>query len=289
MDAVARLFWLRGIAADPATSEAPLRVAIALACRHNGRSGQLNPAVSTLAGDTGMAERSVRRALSWLESAGHIVVERSSGGCSTATNQYRLVAREGLTDELPLTDESGLTPDPLVTPGLTDESPLPLTGGFATPDPLVRSPLTGESSKQGIEQVKEKYRSATARAVDGSRDDEVGAGKQCGEGYKTKKGRVLAGEQLAWFNEFWAAFDFRKGKAEAADAWLDLKVDSSVKEQIVRSAAHEARNRTKPGERGPSPKWAQGWLSGRRWEDEPEEQGRGRTTGGSDWITEVGL
>lgn len=286
MDSVSRLAWLRGIAADSATTEAPLRVAIALAYRHNARTGQLNPAVSTLAGDTGMAERSVRRALSWLESAGHIVIDKSFGGINTATNQYRLVAREGLTGESPLTGESGLTPDQWVTPGLTGESPLPLTGESATPDPRVRAPLTGESPRtgefeQGKEQGKEQI-TATANAVDGNRGDEVTSGKQCGETYRTKKGRVLAGQQLTWFSEFWEVFDYRKGKAEAADAWLALKVHKRMHEEIVQGAAREAKARKAAGPNGPTPKWAQGWLSGRRWEDE-----QGPPAG--DWIAEYGL
>jgi hypothetical protein len=172
---------------------------------------------------------------------------------------------------------------------LTDVSPLPLTGESATPDPRVRQPLTGESPKQGIEQEKEQGISATANAVDGFAVADEVAGKKCGEGYKTKRGRVLAGEQLAWFEEYWGVFDLRKGKADAADAWLDLRVDREVKDRIIAGALREAKTRTKPGERGPAPKWAQGWLSGRRWEDEPLAGANGVNGHESDWLSEVGL
>lgn len=39
--------------------------------------------------------------------------------------------------------------------------------------------------------------------------------------YRTATKRVLTGQRLAWFNRVWSAFGYKRGKAEAADAFLD--------------------------------------------------------------------
>lgn len=85
----------------------------------------------------------------------------------------------------------------------------------------------------------------------------------------TKKGRKLTGKRLIAFNEFWEAFDYKKGKAEAADAWHDiLNLTPTLAAEIVAAAGREAAVR--PGQilNGKTPKMAQGWLTARRWEDE---------------------
>ncbi len=87
--------------------------------------------------------------------------------------------------------------------------------------------------------------------------------------YKTKKQRNLSGKRLETFNQFWEFFNFKKGKAEAADSWLDIKtLTDSLVLKIYEAAKIEAGNRQALIDQNKSPKWAQGWLSGRRWEDE---------------------
>jgi hypothetical protein len=88
-----------------------------------------------------------------------------------------------------------------------------------------------------------------------------------GEVYLTKKKRKLKGEQLSMFNSFWTTFAYQKGKAEAADAWLDLKVTSEMYTDIIAGASSEAAGRQALIADNRTPKMAQGWLSGRRWED----------------------
>lgn len=85
----------------------------------------------------------------------------------------------------------------------------------------------------------------------------------------TRRKRKLRGDLLTWFLEFWSAFDYKQGRAEAADAWLDIPaLDAAVAAQIIGAAATEAKNRHRLVALGKTPKMAQGWLSGRRWEDE---------------------
>lgn len=88
------------------------------------------------------------------------------------------------------------------------------------------------------------------------------------EFYLTKKKRKLTGKRLAAFNRFWSAFAYPKGKAEAADAWLDIPtLTDALVDEIVTAASAEAANRHALIDQGHTPKWAQGWISGRRWED----------------------
>jgi len=94
--------------------------------------------------------------------------------------------------------------------------------------------------------------------------------------YVTKKNRKLKNDQLTGFLKFWSTFNYKTGKAEAADSWLDLKVTTSQLTEILKGAKAEASRRPDMKKKGQTPKMAQGWLSGRRWEDEsPQSAGQG--------------
>lgn len=81
--------------------------------------------------------------------------------------------------------------------------------------------------------------------------------------FLTAKKKKLSGKKLEWFESFWVAFDFKHGKAAAADSWLVIPaMDEALVENIIAGAHREAATR------GDKPKWAQGWLTERRWEDE---------------------
>lgn len=88
------------------------------------------------------------------------------------------------------------------------------------------------------------------------------------EGFRTKKGKILTGVQLKAFENFWNIFDYKKGKAAAADAWLNLKVDKKMYEGIIKGAMKESSQRKIMIDQGRTPKYPEGWLSARRWEDE---------------------
>jgi hypothetical protein len=89
--------------------------------------------------------------------------------------------------------------------------------------------------------------------------------------YLTRKKRKLKGKRLDTFNQFWKAFNYKKGKAEAADSWIDIPtLNNGLVEKIIKAAKLEAQQRPKLIENGRTPKFAQGWLSGKRWEDEIE-------------------
>jgi hypothetical protein len=86
--------------------------------------------------------------------------------------------------------------------------------------------------------------------------------------YKTKKGKKLTGEKLESFDQFWTAFSYPRGKAEAAEVWHGMRLDDEQLAKILSAAEAEAKNRQDIVADGRTPKMAQGWLSGRRWEDE---------------------
>lgn len=87
--------------------------------------------------------------------------------------------------------------------------------------------------------------------------------------YLTKKKRKLSGKRLITFDQFWEAFGYKKGRAEAADAWLDIPaLTDSLVSKIIESAKEEATVRSAQVAAGHTPKMAQGWVSGRRWEDD---------------------
>ncbi|HEU6436596.1 MAG TPA: hypothetical protein VE028_04030 [Nitratidesulfovibrio sp.] len=90
-------------------------------------------------------------------------------------------------------------------------------------------------------------------------------------GYRTKKGRILDGKRLDAFERFWSAFAYAKGKAEAADAWLDIpQLTEALVARIVAAAEREAAARPTLLASGRTPKMAQGWITARRWEDGEE-------------------
>ena len=85
----------------------------------------------------------------------------------------------------------------------------------------------------------------------------------------TKKNRKLTGKRLDTFEKFWSLFNYKKDKASAADAWLNIPVlDNSLVNKILAAAKIEAERRPALKKNGLTPKMAQGWISSRRWEDE---------------------
>lgn len=90
--------------------------------------------------------------------------------------------------------------------------------------------------------------------------------------YLTKKKRKLTGKRLETFNRFWDIFDYKKGRAEAADSWLDIPtLTDSIVADIYLGAKNESIRRRRLIESGRTPKMAQGWLTARRWEDESSQ------------------
>jgi len=85
----------------------------------------------------------------------------------------------------------------------------------------------------------------------------------------SKKRRKIEGKRLESFILFWEAFDYKKGRAEAIDAWLDIpQLTMTLVANIVEAAKNEAKGRSELIRQSLIPKMAQGWITARRWEDE---------------------
>ena len=99
--------------------------------------------------------------------------------------------------------------------------------------------------------------------------DDPKARPQGGEPFLVaKSGRKVEGRQLADFDRFWREFGLSRGKAEAADAWLDIPdMTDALVARICEAAQQEAADRPRLEGRGQKPKLARGWLLSRRWED----------------------
>ena len=97
----------------------------------------------------------------------------------------------------------------------------------------------------------------------------------------TSKNKKLKDKRLATFLEFWDAFGYKSGKAQAAESWINIpSMTDSLVGQIILAAKGEAERRPGLKASGGSPKMAQGWLTAKRWNDE-EGVSNGSGTQGS--------
>lgn len=84
---------------------------------------------------------------------------------------------------------------------------------------------------------------------------------------KNQKLPMRNADALSRFDEFWAVFPLRRGKAPAEKAWS--KAVRSTDPETIISGAARYRDELASLPDPPKTKWPQGWLTDRRWEDEP--------------------
>ena len=93
---------------------------------------------------------------------------------------------------------------------------------------------------------------------------------------KERKGKKICSfdnERLSDFIIFWDEFDFKRGKGGAESSWMKISnYSKELFEEIIKGAKREAQRRPQLVKSGISPKWPQGWITERRWEDEYEER-----------------
>ena len=144
-------------------------------------------------------------------------------------------------------------------------------------DLLTRESVARVSRESGDEtetETEDKELSSSGDEVEAENEvDEVGPTQETEKDgidfLITKKKRKLNGKRFQSFLLFWEAFGYKAGKREAADAWFDLPpLTDAIVKQIVEAAEREAANRSKLISENKTPKMAQGWITGRRWEDE---------------------
>jgi hypothetical protein len=81
------------------------------------------------------------------------------------------------------------------------------------------------------------------------------------------------------FEEFWSAYAYKVGKVRALRAWTKA-IDEGAKPEAIIAGAHRYVAWIEAQPDPPHRKYPEGWLSGRRWEDELPD-----TTEGREWIS----
>ncbi len=218
------------------------------------RPGQVIFGRTRAAADLSLGEQQVRTALALLRKLDMITSERA-GRCTIVTlSQWT----EWNAPEKSVPVGSGGQEAPGFQPEMqADTAPL------SEPD-AIRKPTTNKNGKEW----KEKRHTAPRASGGDGRGLSPGRVFPAEPCYQARSGRFLTGDDLRDFSRFWQDFGLPRGKAEAADAWLDIPGRSPDRvEHICHAARCEAAARPELEARGRTPKWAQGWLNGRRWED----------------------
>jgi len=256
------------------------------------------PSVNRLVLDTNLNRKTVIGALGSLLRAGEIEDTGRRSGQTKQVVCYRIVGVVGREDEQQAArkqaqkrngSQTGTVPktEPSQNRDASEGETVPETeqfpkrnspvfSGKQSPKRTGNSPKNGTTPLIGNEPIKEPTKEPPTYCRSGDRphanQGEEGQAPEPPEGdryFLTKKRRKLRGLRLAWFETFWTAFDFKHGKAAAADAWLDIpKLNNAICQQIVLAAKREAEARPALERAGQAPKWAQGWITDRRWEDE---------------------
>mgnify|MGYP000954290275 CR=1 FL=1 len=204
--------------------------------------GQRLTSLSHLATETGLSAQSVRTSINRLKSTGEITSEATSKFTMiTLCNYGTYQAKE--------TEANKATNKPSNNPATNDQQ--------------------APNNKQEPKNIRIKENKNIPTTAAGDAEEAV---------YLTKKKRKLQGKRLETFERFWNAFNYRKDKASAADAWCDIpELRDTLVDQIVASATREADGRAAMIAQRKSPKYAQGWITARRWEDEESPQSSTRT------------
>lgn len=196
---------------------------------------------------------------------------KSQGFTSISKRSYEeLTSGHQATVKEPLTTTQGnlngsLTPAPAPAPS---PSPKEKTKKISASEPTDAALAQPAASAAMVEPTNEPQAIAAQDEQPGPPGEHNGESHEPQTDYKTKRKRRLNGRKLDGFERFWEAFDYKSGKAEAADAWLDIpNLTDELQGEIIAAARREKMRRAAILRAGGIPKMAQGWLSGRRWED----------------------
>jgi hypothetical protein len=150
--------------------------------------------------------------------------------------------------------------------------------GFANVCSKIEKPIPKQEQEQEQEQEK-RFVQKSAKSEEHSTAKNTSEVTSLGEEekfYLTAKGKKLKGKNLLLFEKFWDLFDYKHGKAPAADSWLQIEdLTDDLANKIFSAARQEAGERNERKKSGEKfvPKMAQGWITDRRWEDYDEDSG----------------
>ena len=239
-----------------------------LVWRSNGK-GKCWPSMAKIADDLGVSKNAVRTALARLESLGAIRIDRGGMGREDSHRYY---------------------PQPLTGLELPDQS--------LGAKPFVKRPIQSDAaSLKGCSQLKTSVNGSLQSTEDFSQLHEKGSVdcmrrvqltepeveqrnitreveqmRDCGAidaiepphpAKSDPHGKVSGPPPAPTFQEFWDAYGYKKSRKEAERTWKGLSAGSkrAALAAVPAYLADIAKTKTQQ-------KHAQGWLNGRRWEDE---------------------
>lgn len=130
---------------------------------------------------------------------------------------------------------------------------------------LTRGSVTKENIEQGLK-VYEMIEDALPAKTNKNKEVE-------GEHYETKKGRIIQGESLKWFESIWSAWNTgvvcgsKGGKKEGGDAFLDnIKTRNDAEMAYKAAMIHAKKERKELELKGTTPPYFNLWMNAGRWQ-----------------------
>lgn len=223
-------------------------LAIANHCGEDDGSGAW-PSLATIARETKLTPRSVRRGIRALESCGDLEVVRGGG---RDTSSYRVL----------VSDEEGAQETPRT------ECP-PVTGsrerGHSVRAPETARPVAPDTVSADPYKNRPKKRQRTV--ID------ITEGRKAAPSTATSS--VVSG-----FDAFWKIYPRRVAKQAAEREWTRLSPDAELQQTILKAVEQQRTCPQWVKEGGQFIPHARTWLSQKRWEDEPEPTGARISEGG---------
>lgn len=85
---------------------------------------------------------------------------------------------------------------------------------------------------------------------------------------------LLKPEEAEWFDRFWEAFNYKRGKQRAALRWAQLSAKQQLSDAQYQAIVNAAKKEGNRDFNGAARKHAEGWLNDRRYSDaEPGKKG----------------
>jgi hypothetical protein len=264
-----RLAWLEQVAADGTLPALAARLAIVLCARYFNRASRTAwPAIATLAGDLGMAPRSIQRIVAAM-SPRHLSVEAGGGRSATNTYRWRIDGAETASNRPPFSEPQTPTEmSPFRHPkprqecqGIETET---LTKLSRNPDKIVQKTLT-KLSPESLRRnpLRNPFESISVKTD--FFEDSAGSAKEATK-KANKKPRIQASESD--FETFWQQYPKRVSKAAAEKAYRRAIAAGASQADIMAGVMRYSAERS--GQDPQFTKHASTWLNGGCWHDEPQ-------------------
>lgn len=260
MNPLDRLDWLRLVMGSPVANP-HTKIALAIALRINGKTGECYPSKACLCEDTGMSDASVRRGVLALVNAGLLSVTFSNGRLA---NRYRLLMAPGnpVTSEVvdatnPVTHDPVTPSNPVIHEGVNHSAHEGVK--TPTPSPMKANPFTHDARNKGMNIGKNKELSLSLSQPAESNPQPAAPAPE-------RKLRVVkAVTDWPGFDDFWEAYPDKKAKKDARTAWNKLRPSPEITSAILADL---------PMRRAQDRRWLDGfipnpatYLNGERWHD----------------------